>query len=126
MILNDWNVSNADSIFPVGAFIGGAVKSVRIVKLASNHVLVAMIRPDQSLQMMAFQMNPPGGFIFIGGDIAGTVSSVDMATFGQPNKRAVTAVRQEANGKLRLVIWDINVDVFGNVSHVRIGARTAV
>lgn len=122
--LISWDLVGVDAIKRKGEIEAGAVKEVAIGEPTSDHVLVAVRQSDDVLKMIAYRVGPTGGFTRVADATAGKISALAMATTGNGNRRAVTAVRDQG-GDLKIIVWDIQLASNGTASVVRLGQAAA-
>ena len=80
---------------------------------------------DNTLKMIAFKVTATGGFARVADKVAGKITALDMATTRGPNRKAVTAVRLQTNGNLKVIAWDLKFTPSGKASIVRLGDADA-
>jgi hypothetical protein len=119
--LISWDLVGLDNIIRKAEISAGAVKDVQIVEPLGNHVLVAVRGQDDELKMIAYRVAFNGSFSRVADSTAGKISALAMTATNGSDRKAVTAVREEQSGNLKLIAWDVQVANNGTTSIVRLG-----
>jgi hypothetical protein len=118
--LISWDLVGLDKIIRRNDVSAGVIKDVRIVEAAPYHVLVAVRGQYDELKLIAYHVGPTGFFSRVAEYTAGGISALAMVTTSSPDKKTVTAVRDEG-GNLKLIVWDLKFSINGGVSIERLG-----
>ena len=122
--LISWDVIGLETINRKADISAGPVKDVQISEVAPNTILVAVRGQNDELKMIAYHVAAGGTFTRIAEQTAGTISQLSMTTLPGTNRKVVTAVK-DANGNLKLIVWDVEQSGRGAASVVRLGDASA-
>jgi hypothetical protein len=122
--LTSWDLVGVDQIIRRNDITAGTVKDVQIVEAASDYVLAAVRGEYDELKLIAYLVGPTGFFSRVAEYTAGDISALAMVTTWNINKKIVTAVRDE-DDNLKLIVWDLQFDYYGNASIARLGQEQA-
>lgn len=122
--LISWDVIGLGNLDRKDEISAGEVKDMQVVAPNPNHVLVAVRGQDDNLKMIAYRVTATGNLVRVADSTAGKISEIAMTMTNEPNRKAVTAVRDE-DGKLKLIVWDTQIASDGTASIVRLGDASA-
>ena len=119
-----WDLVGVDAIVRKGDITAGAIKDVKLSEPTDGYVLAAVRQSNDLLKMIAYKVTVTGGFQRVHDLSAGKISALSMVTTGSGDKKAMTAVRDQA-GNLKVIAWDIDVANDGTAKVVRLGDISA-
>lgn len=122
--LISWDLIGLDQIIRKHDISAGVIKDVQIVEAATNYVLVAVRGQYDELKLIAYFVTFNGSFVKVAEYTAGDISALAMVEISSPDRKIVTAIRDEG-GNLKLIVWDLVFNSNGNVSIARLGQAQA-